>query len=292
MEMKEQNKALARREIEEFEGGGEASLGPLLFSSDYRLAFGGAPAMDHAGHVQLLHGLRQAFPDLRIRVAEQVATDDRVANHWVAHGTHRGVFQGVPATGKAVTFTGNNVMHLADGRISALWGQLDGFSLMTQLGVIPEPVPAYPKDAPHGSARGAGASPSGVIRRFIAKFNVGDAAIEDEYDEAYVLDFPGGPVAAGKPGIRQATAIFLAAFPDLQFAIEDLFEENGGVAWRWTMTGTHLGALGPFPPSNRAVWLTGISITQVVEGKIIFDRVRADMIGLLAQIGAMPTAPS
>ena len=132
-----------------------------------------------------------------------------------------------------------------------------------------------------------------MVRRFIAKFNVGNAAaIDDEYDQAYVLDFPGGPIAAGKPGIRQAAAGFLAAFPDLQFAIEDIFDENGSVAWRWTMTGTHLGALGPFPPGGRAVRLTGISITQVSEGKIIFDRVRADMIGLLAQIGAMPTAPS
>jgi hypothetical protein len=44
-------------------------------------------------------------------------------------------------------------------------------------------------------------------------------------------------------------------------------------------------ALGPCPPSGPADQY--ISITQRAEGKIIFDRVRADILGLLAQIGAM-----
>jgi predicted ester cyclase len=161
---------------------------------------------------------------------------------------------------------------------------------MTQLGVIPQPIPDYPKGPDRGTRGGDFPTAADVVRRFIAKFNAGDTAtIDDEYDQAYLLDFPGGPSGAGKTGIREATAGFFAAFPDLQFAIEDLFEESGGVAWRWMMTGTHRGALGPFPPGGRAVRLTGISITQVVEGKIIFDRVRADVIGLLAQIGAVPS---
>jgi predicted ester cyclase len=58
------------------------------------------------------------------------------------------------------------------------------------------------------------------------------------------------------------------------------------------MTGTHRGLLGPFPVSGRSVRLTGISITQLIDGKIICDRVRADMVGLLAQIGAVPAVPN
>ena len=294
MERANQNKAVARREIEEFEGRGDVSLGPVLFSADYKLTFGSAPAMDHAGHEQLLKALRGAFPDLRIRVAEQVATGDQVANHWVAQGTHRGAFQGIPATGKAVTFTGNNIMHLSQGRIRALWGQLDGYGLMTQLGVIPQPIPDYPKSTDRGAVLSpATPAASEIVRRFIGKFNAGNvAAIDEEYDQTYILDFPGGPTGAGKAGIRQATEAFLIAFPDLRFTINDLFEEENRVAWRWTMTGTHRGVLGPFPASGRPVRLTGISITKVTDGRITCDRVRADMIGLLAQIGVVPAPPN
>ena len=46
--------------------------------------------------------------------------------------------------------------------------------------------------------------------------------------------------------------------------------------------------LGAFPASGRAVRLTSISITHVSNGKIACDRVHADMVGLLAQIGVLP----
>jgi steroid delta-isomerase-like uncharacterized protein len=286
----DENKAIARREIEEFEGNGNVSLGAELFAPDYLLTFGSSPPMDHVGHEQLLRGLRDAFPDLSIRVAEQVAADARVANHWIAQGTHRGAFQGIPPTGKSVTFTGNNLMHMADGRIRALWGQLDAIGLLTQLGVIPGPVPVYAKSADQSAAHSAAApGAAAVVRRFIEKFNAGQLdTIDEEFDEHYMLDFPGGPAGAGKEGIRQATRNFHAAFPDLHFSTEDLFDEGSRVAWRWTLTGTHKGNLGPFPASGREVRLAGISIFQLRDARIVRDRVRADMADLLAQIGAMP----
>jgi predicted ester cyclase len=286
----EQNKALARREIEEFEGDGDVSLAPLLFAADYTLTFADAPAMDHVGHEHLLAALRGAFPDLRIRVAEQVAADERVANHWTARGTHLGPFQGIAATGKAVTFTGNNIMHLAAGRIRALWGQLDSFGLMTQLGAIPHAAPGRSDTGATESVKN-GASGADDVVRFIGNFDADEvAAIGDEYDNGYVLDFPGGPAGADKAGLRRATRAFHAAFPDLSLKIEDVFSEGDRVAWRWAMTGTHLGALGSYAASGRPVRLNGITITEMIGGKIACDRVRADMAGLLAQIGAVPAA--
>ncbi len=85
---------------------------------------------------------------------------------------------------------------------------------------------------------------------------------------------------------------FRTAFPDLHFTTEDLFGEDERAAWRWTMTGTHRGNLGPFPASGRPVRLTGISLFQLSDGRIVRDRVRADMAGLLAQIGVMPGSPT
>lgn len=139
MDRIDENKAIARREIEDFEGEGNVSLARELFAADYKLAFGGMPTMDCAGHEQLIGAFRTAFPDLQIRVTEQVAAADRVGNHWVAQGTHRGAFQGIPATDKAVTITGNNVMHIADGRIRAIWGQFDAVGLMASSAQFPDP---------------------------------------------------------------------------------------------------------------------------------------------------------
>jgi steroid delta-isomerase-like uncharacterized protein len=282
----EKNAAIARREIEEFEGLGNLAAAAELFAPGYTLYFPGFPPLDRAGHERVIGAFRGAFPDLRIEVAEQIATVDRVANHWVARGTHRGPFQGIPATGKAVTITGSNVMHLEGGAIRALWGQLDAVGLLGQLGVIPgagDDAPAAQRRS--DDERGA----ADVVGRFVSSFNAGALdTIADEFGDDYVLDFPGGPQGRGKEGLRAATRELRAAFPDLRFATEDLFEERGGVAWRWTMTGTHRGDLGPFRASGRAVTLPGISMLHVRGGRIVRDCVRADMAGLLVQIGAIP----
>jgi len=282
----DENKALARREIEQYEGRGDLAAGAALFGPGYTLHFPGFPPLDLAGHERVIRGFREAFPDLRIEVAEQVAAGELVANHWSARGTHRGAFQGIPATGKAVTITGNNVMRFQSGKIVELWGQLDAVGLLTQLGVVPGPAPAW-VSAPPSVPEPEGAAD--VVGRFIEKFNEGRfATIANEFDDEYVLDFPGGPTGRGKDGIVRATTEFRAAFPDLHFHTEALFEERGRVAWRWTMKGTHRGSLGPFPATGRSVTLAGISVATVRRGRIVLDRVRADMAGLLVQIGVLP----
>jgi steroid delta-isomerase-like uncharacterized protein len=282
------NKAVARREIEEFEGRGNLAVAAELFAPGYVLHFPGFAPLDRQGHEQVIGGFRAAFPDLRIEAVEQIAAGASVANHWRAHGTHRGAFQGIPPTGKAVTMTGHNIMRIVDGKIAELWGQLDAIGLLAQLGVIPAPPP---EPLPPANVEGLdddGAAE--VVGRFAAKFNDGRLdTIADEFGDDYVLDFPGGPGGRGKDGVRRATSEFRAAFPDLHFATDDLFAERGRVAWRWTMTGTHRGNLGPFAASGRAVTLGGISILQVRRGLIVRDCVRADMAGLLAQIGAIPS---
>ena len=128
-----------------------------------------------------------------------------------------------------------------------------------------------------------------AVRHFIENFNKKDVeTLAQVFTDDYVLDFPGGPTGQGVEGIKQATAGFMAAFPDLHFTIDDLFAEGERVAWRWTMTGTHQGNLGPFPASGKPVTLSGISLFRLRDGKIVEDKVRADMVGLLQQIGVIP----
>ena len=135
----ESNKALARREMEEFEGQGRLAVANELLAPDYRLHFPGFPTLDREGHKQVVTAFRAAFPDMTVTVEAQVAEVDRVANQLIMRGTHQGPFQGIPATGRAVTVTGNNLMRIEGGQIKELWGYLDTLGKMQQLGVIPAP---------------------------------------------------------------------------------------------------------------------------------------------------------
>lgn len=284
------HKQVAVREVEDFEGRGDERLIDVVFTPGYQLHFPGAPAMDARGHAHLLAGFRAAFPDLRVTVEEQVAEGDRVVNHIRLTGTHEGPFQGVPATHRRVSVTGTNLMRFEGGKIAELWGFLDALGMMQQLGVLPtqgEPrgrASVGPRDASPPEAAKA------LVRSFVERFNAHDPeGLSRVFGEAYHLDFPGGPSGDGVAGVRRATTEFIAAFPDLRFGTDDLVAERGLVAWRWTLTGTHRGPLGPVPASGRPVRIDGLSLLRVQAGRIVEDRVRADVVGLMQQIGAMPS---
>jgi predicted ester cyclase len=128
-----------------------------------------------------------------------------------------------------------------------------------------------------------------VVCRFFDTFNQHNIPVEELSADNYVLEFPGGSGRRyGPQGLRQATNDLLTSFPDLLFTLEEVIGEGDQVVVYWSMKGTQHGPLGPIPGTGKPVTLTGTSIFRLVNGKIVSDRVRADMLGLLQQIGAMP----
>jgi steroid delta-isomerase-like uncharacterized protein len=85
----------------------------------------------------VVHALRVAFPDMHWVQKEMVAEDQKVVTRFVWTGTHRGVFLGIPATGKSVEVKGVVIDLLEDGRMSESRILMDTMGLMQQLGVIP-----------------------------------------------------------------------------------------------------------------------------------------------------------
>jgi steroid delta-isomerase-like uncharacterized protein len=89
----------------------------------------------------VIHALRSAFPDMHWVVNEMVAEGQKVVTRFVWTGTHRGVFLGIPATGRSVAVKGVVIDLLEDGRMSESRILMDTIGLMQQLGVIPSPPP-------------------------------------------------------------------------------------------------------------------------------------------------------
>jgi steroid delta-isomerase-like uncharacterized protein len=89
-----------------------------------------------------IEGYRTAFPDLRIKVEDQIADADRVVTRWSAKGTHQGELMGIPATGKQSTVTGITIDLIVDGRIAESWTNWDTLGMLQQLGVVPALVTA------------------------------------------------------------------------------------------------------------------------------------------------------
>jgi predicted ester cyclase len=73
-----------------------------------------------------------------------VAEGDLVATRFTAAGMQTGPFQGIPPTGRRVTYSGIDINRIADGRIVEAWVSYDALGLLEQLGGSPSHNPAGP----------------------------------------------------------------------------------------------------------------------------------------------------
>jgi predicted ester cyclase len=136
----EQNKALARRIIEEIISRGNMSVADEVVALDYvgHPTPPGVPA-GREGLKLVVTMYRNAFPDLKTTIHDIIAEGDKVVIHMTHSATHKGEFMGIPPTGKSVSFGEISILRFAEGKNVEFWGQTDNMGMMQQLGVIPAP---------------------------------------------------------------------------------------------------------------------------------------------------------
>lgn len=94
-------------------------------------------------------------------------------------------------------------------------------------------------------------------------------------DHVNALDFE------GLDGVRRSVSLYRSVFPDLEIEVEDQLVDGDHVTSRWVARGTNRG---------RRATLTGITVSQIAEGKIVEDWTVSDTVGLLRQLGPLRAA--
>ena len=87
---------------------------------------------------------------------------------------------------------------------------------------------------------------------------------------------------------KQHTAMVFAAFPDFNWAIEDMVGEGDKVVFRSTFRGTHKGELDGIAPTGKKVDITMMHIAKIVTGRVVEFWHYPDELGLRRQLGAIP----
>jgi steroid delta-isomerase-like uncharacterized protein len=134
----EENKALARRVIEQMFNEGNLDVADELLALDYVDHDPTLPEDVHGpeGFKEYVGMYRSAFPDLHVQIEDQIAEGDRVATRWTGTGTHDGELAGIAPTGKRVTVPGMEMVRIANGKLVEGWEGYDSGTLMRQLGVM------------------------------------------------------------------------------------------------------------------------------------------------------------
>jgi steroid delta-isomerase-like uncharacterized protein len=135
---KEQNKQVVSQFFEALDRHDMKRMDQLVSSTNYSLHFSGMPPMDWtANKNNFLVPFAKAFPDITHNIVDMVAEGDKVAVSINVTGTYKGDFQGIPATGKRISFTAMDIITITEGKIIEEWATADMMGLMQQIGAIP-----------------------------------------------------------------------------------------------------------------------------------------------------------
>ena len=95
----------------------------------------GAERVGPHGFIAYLREVHRALGDYRCIIDDLVTADSQVAARMRFTGRHQDVFQGVPATGRQITWSGAAFFQCEGGRITDLWVLGDLVELRRQLEV-------------------------------------------------------------------------------------------------------------------------------------------------------------
>jgi steroid delta-isomerase-like uncharacterized protein len=112
----------------------------------------------------------------------------------------------------------------------------------------------------------------------------------DDYVAADVVwhDPPPG-LAPGMEGFKQFFPMLYAAFPDWHATIEDVIAEGDKVVHRIKGGGTHKDEWMGIAATGKQVTTTGILIYHIDNGKIVKEWLQYDVLGVMQQLGAIPS---
>lgn len=127
---------LIRRWLRMADAGFDRDFGEF-FSADYAGHVSGRIHMDLPELQRLERAFAAAFPDARRRVEDLWGAGDKVVLRVTTAATQRGDFNGIAATGRAVSFAGIVIHRFRGGRIAESWGELDFAGRWRQLTAVP-----------------------------------------------------------------------------------------------------------------------------------------------------------
>lgn len=271
--MSEANKALVRRVFEEGWNKHNLALLDELYADCvwYRPETG---ELKGEALKQFVASLLAAFPDIRLRIEDQVAEGDKVVTRYSGTGTHMWEFMGLARTSKQATASGVNISRIVEGKIVEAREEWDALGLLQQLGALPQATEAN----------------KALMRRWIKEgHNNRNLSVADElYDPAFVWHLAPVGEIRGTEALKQLIKSLHTAFPDWHITVEELVAESDKVTTHWRATGTHQGEFMGVAPTGKQVTTSGILIGRIAGGKFVEAWEVWDAHGFFEQLGAIP----
>ena len=134
----EENKAVARRHVDEILNKGDLSAVDEFIAPNFvGHTFSGQEYKGPEGCKPILTMWRKAFPDIHYTIDDIVAEGDNVVVRMTITATHTGDLISISPTGKKINIPVTYFFRFAEGKEVEATAYADGLTLFQQLGVIP-----------------------------------------------------------------------------------------------------------------------------------------------------------
>ncbi len=129
-----------------------------------------------------------------------------------------------------------------------------------------------------------------ILNRYMEAVNnhtvtdVIDLFADDFTDSSAPLGMPNG-----KEGFLMAHQILEAAFPDVRFTVDKVVADGDKIGVVATGSGTNTGSFFGIPATGKTVKWWGVRILRIQNGKIVEAWGLFDQMGILQQMGIIPS---
>src|SRR5207244_2343922 len=129
------NKQLIRRLLDEVWSKGNFAVLDELVEPNFKAEDPVIGISDKAGYIDVVKSYRTAFPDLRVEPVSIVTDGNFVCTRWIARGTNKGSFLGMPPSNKFAETKGLDMAEVRNGKFVSDFTVYDSLSLLKQLGL-------------------------------------------------------------------------------------------------------------------------------------------------------------
>jgi predicted ester cyclase len=92
----------------------------------------------------------------------------------------------------------------------------------------------------------------------------------------------------GVAAFEEPIAQLIKSFPDIQWHIQELIEEENKVVVKWKVQGTHEAPFNTYAATHKKISNDGIGIFDLRDGKIVASQVQTDRLAFLQDLEVLP----
>jgi steroid delta-isomerase-like uncharacterized protein len=129
-----------------------------------------------------------------------------------------------------------------------------------------------------------------IVRRVLEDVWDDPGVVDELVSSDYVGYDPALPEPIrGPQGVKANFDQYREALEGARIMVKDQIGEGDSIATRWEGRGRHTGELMGIPPTGKDVVVEGMNLTRLKDGKLVEEWTNWDTLGMLQQLGAIPT---